>query len=142
MRDWRLLPKDVEWLFRGTFQNTMKLQCGSTPDNFFCCPKDLCNGNCKSKIQGIQLKTEHFSLFVTHIVKFYVQRITFLKYVHFEPDIVFSPFKGSSWIQFEPKNCIVLPDYLSWIDLSNKIAFKQPLTYLNQTIRQPSFLVF
>ena len=40
-----LLPKDVEWLFCSTFQNTMKLQCGTTLDNFLRCPKDLCNGH-------------------------------------------------------------------------------------------------
>ena len=52
----RLLPKDVEWLFRGTFQNTMKLQCGSTPDNFFRCPKDLCNGHYRKKSTGYSIK--------------------------------------------------------------------------------------
>ena len=43
------LPENVEWLFGGTFQDTMKLQRGTTLDNFLRGSEDLCNGFCNEK---------------------------------------------------------------------------------------------
>ena len=49
-----------------------------------------------------------------------------------KPGSLDSPYNESRWIKIKSKSFIVLPDYLAWIDLNNKIALKQPLIKTEQ----------